>query len=73
MCVRRMLMGRGRMLVGFFGVAVGGIVIALLVVLGCCFVRLGGLLVVLRSFLVCFFRHGKKPPLGVYAAEGARV
>ena len=58
-----------RVLVGLFRMGMRRFVITLFVVLGGSVMRLRGLLVVLSSFLVCFFRHGKKPPLGVYAPK----
>ncbi len=60
-------MSGGRMFVSLFRVGVSGFMVALFMMLGRGMVRLRGVLVMLSSFLVCFFRHGKKPPFGVYA------
>lgn len=54
-----MLMSRRRMIVGFFGVLVSGFVIAFLVVLSGGTMGFCSVLVVLSSFVVCVFRHGK--------------
>lgn len=59
-------MGSRRMFMRLYGMLVGFRVIALLMMLGGRVMGLRGVLVMLSSFLVCFFRHGKKPPLEVY-------
>jgi hypothetical protein len=51
------LVGFRRVPVGFFGVLMGGVVVALLVVFGCGAMGLGGVLVVLCCLMVRFVCH----------------
>ena len=57
MRVRRVMMGLGGVFMGLHSMLVGGLVVAIGMVLGCCVMRLCCVLVVLRSLFVCVVCH----------------